>query len=117
MKNYATEDNEMLVRLLVSAVGHDYKQDYKPHIYPNFSDDTVELWEEVERRMKAPVCLEFDREGFLTEIREEISKQSDILAGGPDYDTSYHVGVRSGLNLALRIAEKHIKESDQECRQ
>lgn len=109
----ARESNEMLLRRLVAAVGYDYKQDYSPHIYPDFSDDTVAMLGEVERRMTAPKCLSFDREECIAEIRRSINKQDAIVNGG-DYSTvSYHYGIRSGLNMALNIIEMNVRVEDE----
>ena len=108
----AQETNDMLVRRFVAAIGYDYHQDYSPHLYPKFSEDTVMLWNEIERRLQAPTCLDFDKDGTIAEIRAEAQKQTDILRGGPDYASSYHYGVRSGLQLALRIIEDHVRAAD-----
>ena len=110
--NIARETNEMLVRRFVAAVGYDYRQDYSPHIYPEFSEDTVALWEEIERRMTEPKCLNFYHDECVEEIRNDIKTQSDILNGGADYTTSYHYGVRSGLNMALTAIEKNVRLND-----
>lgn len=104
----ARESNKDLIGYFVSCVGADYKTDYSPHLWPDFSEDTVALWTEIEARMNGRTTLDFDREGCLNALREEISKQSDILKGGPDYSTSYHYGIKSGLNIAWRIVEAHI---------
>lgn len=108
----ARETNEMLVRRFVAAVGYDYKQDYSPHIYPDFSEDTVALWEEIERRMTSPECLNFHYDDCLAEIRSDIATQSDILNGGVDYATSYHYGIRSGLNMALGAIERNVRANN-----
>lgn len=108
----AREDNSMLIRRFVAAVGHDYSQDYAPHLYPTFSEDTVALWDEIESRLKEPRCVNFQRDACLSELREEVKKQDGILAGGPDYATSYHYGLRSGLNTAIGIVEKNILGAD-----
>lgn len=105
----ARETNEMLVWRFVAAVGYDYKQDYSPHIYPIFSEDTVALWEEIERRMTAPECLNFHYNNCLAEIRRDIATQSDILKGGVSYMTSYHYGIRSGLDMALGAIKRNVR--------
>lgn len=109
----ARETNEMLVRQFVAAVGYDYRQDYSPHIYPDFSDDTVAMWEEVESRMTAPECLSFDREECLAQIRNEDRNQQIIIGTGANYTTSYHVGIRSGLNFALKAIEQNVRSNDE----
>ena len=107
-QDIALESNEFLLRRFVSAVGYDYKTDYSPKLWPTFSDDTVALWTEIENRLKAPTCLNFDLAGFEAEIKEKLHGQDLILKNGPNYATSYHVGIQSGLNLAWRIVEGHI---------
>lgn len=109
----ARESNEMLLRRLVASVGYDYRQDYSPHIHPDFSDDTVAMWEEVERRMTAPKCLAFDREACIAQIREEDRNQRLIIGAGADYTTSYHVGIRSGLNFALKAINQNVRAEDE----
>lgn len=103
------ESNEFLLRRFVANVGADYKTDYSPHLWPEFSQETVELWNEIESRLKAPTCLNFDKDGFEEAVRREIEKQDNILKLGADYGTSFHYGVRGGLNLALRIAKIYIE--------
>ena len=101
------EENSMLIRRFVASVGYDYRQNY-PRAYPVFSDDTVAYWNEIEKRMKAPRCLRFQREDCLSELKAESKKQSDIVASGEHYVTSYHYGIQSGLNKAIRIIEKYV---------
>lgn len=110
----AREDNEHIIGRFVAAVGRDYHKEYAPHLYPDFSEDTVALWEEIEKRLTAPTCLTFDRYGCLQEIRDELKQQEGILKQGATYTSSYHVGIKSGLNLALNIIEKHIKQEENE---
>ena len=108
----ARETNEMLVRRFVAAVGYDYKQDYSPHIYPDFSEDTVALWEEIEWRMTTPECLNFNLDDCLNKIKSEIATQNDILNSGVGYATSYHYGVRTGLGMALGVIEGSVRAND-----
>ena len=52
--DYAREDNEMLVRRFVAAVGCDYVEHaYKNtnQIDPDFSEETKIIWEEIENRL------------------------------------------------------------------
>ena len=104
----ARENNKDLVGLFVSHIGSDYKTDYSPHLWPSFSEDTVALWTEIENRMNGSTTLGFDREKCECELREAIQRQTDLLKGGPDYSTSYHYGIRSGLNMAFGIVENCI---------
>lgn len=104
----ARMSNEDVVRFFVVRVGADYKTDYAPHLWPDFSKDTVELWSEIEARMTERKTLSFDREECKERLREKIRTQVDILNGGPDYSTSYHYGIKSGLDMALGIVEECI---------
>ena len=113
MKDVEKETNEFLIRRFVGCVGYDYKKNYSPHLWPDFSEDTVELWNEIESRLQAPTCLNFDRDAFQSTIKEEIEKQEKLLRGGPDYDTSYHYGIKSGLNFAWRIVEDNIRKAEE----
>lgn len=101
--------NEDLVSRFVAYVGADYKTDYAPHIHPRFSEDTRELWGEMKQRMSRVVTVGFDRLFFENTMCAETKKQTDIIDSSPDYTTSYHVGIRSGLNLALKIAMESMK--------
>ena len=107
----AKESNEFLLRFFVSCVGADYKTDYSPHLWPEFSEDTVLLWDEIESRMKERKTLNFDREGCCDKIRAEIQRQKDICDSGDGSTTSFHYGIRSGLNLALRIINEAITDN------
>ena len=104
----ARMSNEDVVRFFVSCVGADYKTDYAPYLWPNFSKDTVALWSEIAERLTERKTLNFDRENCESQLREEIQKQANILNGRPDYSTSYHYGIKSGLNKALEIVEGSI---------
>ena len=102
----SADSDEMLLRTFVMNVGFDYRQDYRPHLHPEFSDKTKFLWEEIEKRMKGTRVLGFNRERCLREIREAIHRQEQHIRQGADYTTSYHVGIKSGLNSALKIVEE-----------
>lgn len=106
--------NEDLVSQFVACVGADYKTDYAPYVYPNFSEETREMWGEIEQRMSGVVTLGFNRSFFEKTMYDETKKQKEIVDSGPDYSTSYHVGIRSGLNLAFRIAMESLKVEDGE---
>lgn len=112
MKSIETEDNEMLLRRFVSEVGYDYKKDYEPRTYPDFSENTVKIWKEIEKRMKAPITLDFDAEKCKSQIKDELDNQESILKNWPDYSTSYHVGIVSGLNIALGIVSGCIQRRE-----
>ena len=110
----AKENNEFLLRYFVSCVGADYKTDYSPHLWPEFSDDTILLWEEIESRLKERKTLNFDRESCCDEIRSEIQNQTRICENGDGSTISYHYGIKAGLNLALRIINKAVTATDKQ---
>ena len=111
IRRMRTED---LVSRFVAYVGADYQTDYSPYVYPRFSEDTRELWGEIEQRMSGVVTLGFDQNFFEKAMYDEMKKQKEIIDSGPDYTTSYHVGIRSGLNLAFRIAMESMKVEEGE---
>ena len=111
-RTLAKANNKDLLGYFVSCVGADYKTDYAPAVYPKFSDDTVVAWDEIESRMNERKTLAFDRNRCRSALFEEISKQNDILKGGVDYASSYHYGIKSGLNIALRIVEDCITRGE-----
>lgn len=99
------ETNEMLLRRFVSMVGYDYDQDYSPYLYPDFSEDTVAYWHEIERRMNDPVYVGFNSEEFIREIKEQINMFDKLLEDEPgSAKTSFYIGERNGLKAALDIA-------------
>lgn len=106
--------NEDLVGRFVSCVGADYKTDYSPRVFPVFSDDTCEFWGEIEKRMSGVVTIGFDRSFFEKTMYDETKNQKDIIDSGPDHSTSYHVGIRSGLNMAFNIAMESMKVEQEE---
>ena len=106
--------NEDLVGRFVAYVGADYKTDYSPYIHPRFSADSRELWGEIAQRMNGVVTLGFDRKFFEQTMYYETKKQEGIINSGPDELTSYHVGIRSGLNIAFEIAMESMKVEQEE---
>lgn len=43
LDDVAKENNEYLLRYFVSCVGADYKTDYSPNLWPEFSNDTMRI--------------------------------------------------------------------------
>lgn len=102
----AQESNEMLLRIFVSAIGYDYISHHEKstaQIHPDFSDDTVKLWKEIESRLKAPTCLAFDIDKAYEMLKEEIDKQYGIIKQNEYATQSYHAGIKTGLNVACSI--------------
>ena len=102
----AQESNEMILRIFVSAVGYDYIMHHEKHtaqVHPDFSEETVKLWKEIESRLKAPTCLAFDIDKAYEMLKEEIDKQYGIIEQCEMATQSYHAGIESGLRLAKLI--------------
>ena len=111
----AQESNEMLLRIFVSAVGFDYIAHYKRNtaqIHPDFGEDTIALWHEIESRLKQPECLTFDKEKAYEMLNEEINKQYGIIQQNEVATLSYHAGIESGLRLAKSIIKECTKRED-----
>jgi len=107
----AREDDEILIRRFVAAVGYDYIQHHKKHtaqIHPDFSEETLVFWNEIKSRLKGTVVLDFDREGALAELRENYTTQKE-LSQRADYSSSYHFGLKNGYSDAISIIEKHTR--------
>ena len=113
----AQESNEMLLRIFVSNIGFDYIEHHKKNtaqFHPDFSEDTVQLWKEIESRLTQPECLTFDAEKAHLMLNEEIDKQYGIIQQREVATLSYHAGIESGLRLAKEIIRKCIKREVQD---
>ena len=111
----AQESNEMLLRIFVSAVGFDYIAHHEKktaQVHPDFSEDTIALWHEIESRLKQPECLNFDAEKAMEMLKEEIDKQYGIIQQREMATLSYHAGIESGLRLAKTIIRDCMKRED-----
>lgn len=110
----AREDDEMLIRRFVAAVGYDYIQHHKKQtaqIHPDFSEETLVFWNEIESRLKGTVVLNFDREGAIAELRENGKRQAEICKTA-DFTSSYHFGLKQAYYDAMRIIENHTKKGN-----
>ena len=113
----AQESNEMLLRIFASNIGFDYIEHHKKNtaqFHPDFSEDTVQLWKEIESRLAQPECLNFDVEKAMDMLKEEIDKQYGIIQQREVATLSYHAGIESGLRLAKEIIRKCIKREAQD---
>ena len=111
----AQESNEMLLRIFVSAIGFDYIAHHKKNtaqFHPDFSEDTIALWHEIESRLKQPECLNFDAEKAMAMLTKEIDKQYGIIQQREMATLSYHAGIESGLRLAKSIIRECMKRED-----
>ena len=112
----AREDDEMLIRRFVAAVGYDYIQHHKKktaQIHPDFSEETLVFWREIKSRLKGATVLDFNREGAMAELKENYTNQADLCKKA-DYSSSYHFGLKNGFSDAMRIIEKHTKKGEQD---
>lgn len=94
------ESNEMLLRIFVSAIGFDYIAHHKRNtaqFHPDFGEDTIALWHEIESRLKQPEFLNFDAEKAYKMMEQEIEKQRGIIQQGELATISYHAGIERGL--------------------
>lgn len=112
----AQESNEMLLRIFVSAIVFDYIAHHEKktaQVHPDFSEDTIALWNEIESRLKQPECLNFDAEKAMAMLTEEIDKQYGIIQQREMATLSYHAGIESGLRLAKTIIRDCVKRGEQ----
>lgn len=112
----AREDDEMLIRRFVAAIGYDYIQHYKKdtaQIHPDFSEETQIFWREIKSRLKGTTVLDFDREGALDELKEN-GKEQAKLCQTADFTSSYHFGLKQAYYDAMRIIENHTKKGEQD---
>jgi len=104
----AKENSEMLLRRFVAAVGFDYVQHDKKHtsqIHPDFSEETLLLWQEVENRLHEPTVLEFDFDSAYSELTEKCNEQAKMCEKA-DSTSSYHYGLMQGFSLAAQMLKK-----------
>ena len=78
-------------------------------MHPDFSEDTVKLWKEIESRLKAPTCLTFDVDKAYEMLKEKIDKQYGIIQQNEYATQSYHAGIKTGLNVAIQIMKLCLK--------
>lgn len=112
----AREDDEMLIRRFVAAVGYDYIQHYKKHtaqIHPDFSEETQIFWREIKSRLKGTTTLDFDREGALEELRENGKKQAELCQTA-GFTSSYYLGFKQAYYNAMRVIENYTKKGEQD---
>lgn len=108
--DYAREDNSMLIRRFVAAVGHDYIQHDKKNtsqIHPDFSKETQIIWEEIESRLNTPTVLNFDKDKCLSIIRGQAKDQEEMCKRA-DYTSSYHYGLKQAHYEDIRIIKECI---------
>lgn len=117
--NIAQASNDILLRMFIFAIGHDYITHHEKHtaqLHPDFSEDTVILWKEIENRLKAQACLTFDLNKAYEMLHEEIDKQQGIIDQDEYITKSYHAGVKAGLDVAYNIMRlcimKGVSEDD-----
>lgn len=102
-------DNDSLLLGLIFA----YHKDFDAEDRRTWSDETVELWQEALDRMREPVIQGLDKAAYLAKLKEEYDKQGEILKG-VDHTYSYHYGIKSGINIAIREFRAAITEGQHE---
>ena len=108
------EDDKTVIGRFVASVGHDFADHRKKktaQIWPDWSDETKALWGEIESRLTTPKCLEFDADGCIAAISDEIDTQRQ-MANKADYTTSWRVGICDGLKKAWRLIREHMTSSE-----
>jgi len=113
----AKEESENLVgRFIICAAVDlaDHRAAHKAEIWPEWSEETKLWWEEIDSRMKEPVCLNFDWKEAQKRIEEKADQQKKIMGSRQEHDTSWRVGLRDGLWDAWRIMEDciHINKTE-----
>lgn len=102
-------DNDMLLLGLIFA----YKEDFNAKDRRTWSEETVDMWREALSRMKEPVIQGFDKAGYIAKLKEEYDNQAAILKSA-EHTYSFHYGIKSGINIALREFRKAITEEQHE---
>lgn len=99
----AKEKSERLVgHLIINVRADDQKEG-------GWSEDTLAWWNEIDSRMSAPACLNFDWESAKKEIEEAVENENYRIARNRDYMTSWCVGIKDGLWKAYNIMNKYVK--------
>lgn len=96
------EPNDVLMRHLVFAIFEAVNPECEPLIFPKLSVEAWKVLDEVEHRMNGAVEIAFHKAEIVKQVQESRDWEKQILDAdrcGPD--TSYHVGVVKGLDIAL----------------
>ena len=99
----ASFDNEWILLHLIFS----YKEDFKKR--EKWSEETCDLWDEAIARMKDTVVHGFDKNGYMDKLQEEYDEQTAILKSAK-HDYSYHYGIKSGLDIAIREFRKAVRK-------
>ena len=103
----AAMDNDwVLLHLILS-----YKADWEDRDRGKWSDETCDLWNEATARMKEPVFHDFDKKEYMDKLNEEYEGQCKILKSA-QHDYSYHYGIKSGLDIAMREFRKAVRKGE-----
>ena len=99
----ASFDNDWILLHLIFS----YKEDWKKR--DQWSEETCNLWDEAVSRMKDTVLHGFDKKKYMDKLNEEYEDQCSILKSAT-HDYSYHYGIKSGLDIAIKEFRNAIKE-------
>jgi len=105
-------DNHFLLGYFINCLGYDYKMHEKARlegkarfVNPDYSEDTLLLWEEVEERLNEVVTKGFDESGYRECLEKDIDNQGKTIKNNlerRDYtDLSWREGYRQGMAHAL----------------
>ena len=100
----ASFDNEWVLLHLIFS----YREDFGSKDRKKWSEETCDLWDEAVSRMKDTVVHGFDKKAYMDKLNEEYNGQSAILESAK-HDYSYHYGIKSGLDIAIREFRKAVK--------
>lgn len=104
----AAMDNDWILLHLIFS----YKEDLYGKDRSKWSDETCDLWNEATARMKETVVHDLDRKAFENELKQRIDDQASILKSS-QHTYSYHYGIKSGLETALREFKRAIRAKEQ----
>ena len=101
----ASLDNEWVLLHLIFSYKNDFMNKDKKH----WASETCDLWDEAIARMKDTVVHGFDKKGYMDKLQEEYDGQIAILKSAK-HDYSYHYGIKSGLDIAIREFRKAVRK-------
>ena len=103
----AAMDNDWVLLHLIFS----YKADWGDRGRGKWSVETCDLWNEATSRMKEPVFHDFDKKAYMDKLMEEYDDQCQILKSA-QHDYSYHYGIKSGLDIAMREFRKAVRKGE-----
>ena len=107
----AKEDPKFIIGRFVMSIQHDVlnKDPHSASIYPEWSEETILWWNEIESRMTAPACLNFDWENAKEILKNEIDQETDHMKHCDKSQVSWRDGIIYGLNRAWAIMDVCVR--------